>query len=59
VPIVDPGPWLKRQRDERLQQLQAELDAGGDRRSLRKQMRRVRRDYRRALVGRSFGPRWW
>jgi hypothetical protein len=58
VHIVDPRPWLKRQRDERLAELRAELDAGGDPRSIRRQMRRVRRDYRRALVGRSFGP-WW
>jgi hypothetical protein len=58
VRIVDPGPWLRRQRDERLAELRAELDAGGDRRSIRSQMRKVRRDYRRALLGRGFGPRW-
>jgi hypothetical protein len=58
VRIVDPGPWLKRQRDDRLRELQAQLDAGGEPRELRAQMRRVRRDYRRAQLGRAFGPRW-
>jgi formate-dependent nitrite reductase cytochrome c552 subunit len=58
VRIVDPGPWLKRQRDDRLRELQTELDAGADPRAIRAEMRRVRRDYRRAQLGRAFGPRW-
>jgi len=49
VPIVDPEPWFRRQRDERLAELRRELDAGGDRKVIKKAMRAAKRDYRRAL----------
>ena len=58
MPIVDPEPWFRRQRDERLAELQRELDAGGDRKKIRKSMREAKRDYRRALRSRMFGRRW-
>lgn len=55
MPIVDPEPWFRRQRDERLAELQRELDAGGDRKTIKQAMRQARRDYRRAVPRRPFG----
>ena len=56
--IVDPKPWFKRQRDERIAELERELAAGGDPERIRKAMRAARWDYRRALLARG-GWRWF
>jgi len=58
MPIVDPEPWFRRQRDERLAELRRELDAGADKKHVQKEMRKAKRDYRRALGSRLFGRRW-
>ena len=52
MPTVDPEPWFRRQRDERLAELQRRLDAGGDRKEIQKEMRRAKWDYRRAVLRR-------
>ena len=51
VPTVDPEPWFRSQRDERLAELRRELEAGGDRKAIKRSMRAARRDYRRAAHG--------
>lgn len=52
VPTVDPEPWFRRQRDERLAELQRQLDAGGDRKEIRKEMHAAKWAYRRAVMRR-------
>lgn len=58
VGIVDPEPWLRRQRDERIAELTQQLKAGGDSRSIHHEIRRARRAYRWAVLQRFLGPRW-
>jgi hypothetical protein len=56
--IVDPEPWFRRQRDDRLAELQRELEAGAEKKQVRKEIRKAKRDYRRALGHRLLGRRW-
>ena len=49
MPTVDPQPWLRRQRDERIAELQRQLEAGADKKEIRKAIRAAHRDYRRAM----------
>lgn len=59
MPIVDPEPWFRRQRDERLAELQRQLEQGADPKQIRKEKRAARADYRRALRNRSIFGRWF
>lgn len=56
--IIDPEPWFRRQRDERIAELTQELEVGADPRVIRSEIRRAKRDYRRAVLQRFLGPRW-
>lgn len=60
VHIVDPQPWLRRERDARLARLRSQVEKAEtdeECRNLRKEMRRAHRDYRRALL-RRYLERW-